>query len=235
VSEAPPPPPKSARRRRWLWVAAAALLLIVFHAPLLRVVGRLPVINAPHAEGDLLPVRVDFETLAAVGELFAAGRYERVLIVPNLPRHTDSLGITEPTLVETRRELAARGVPDDRIDIVGKPTAGFRSRVDAACEFVRRHPEKRVTFVTLPFEGRAVRSLAVAALGDEAAKPIAQATHPAAEFDSERWWTARIGVQTVFRGYLRWAMAAWFDEPPADVPPIDWGAFEAAIARGEKP
>jgi hypothetical protein len=61
------------------------------------------------------------------------------------------------------------------------------------------------------------------------------ASRPSPEFDSDRWWTTRRGVQSVYRGYVQWASAAWGGDSAVEVPATDWAAFEAAVARGEKP
>lgn len=223
------------RRKRWWFVAAGLVFVVLLHGLLLRGVSGWLIVDAPHAGGDLLAVRNDPESMAAVAELFAAGRFERVLVLPNQPRLTDKLGVTASSFDEARNELTARGVPATQIEAVAEPTDDLRLRVRRVCEFVRGRPERKVTLVAERFEGRAVQSRVTAELDAADAAQIAVASRPPLQFDERRWWTNRRAVQGVFRGYLTWASAVWGGESDDAATPIDWRAFEAALAQGEKP
>lgn len=210
-------------------------MLGLLHAPLLRGLSGMLVVEAPQAGGDLLAVRNEPESFVAVADLFAAGGYERVLVMPSKPRLTDELGVTASSFDEARDELIARGVPRARIETFAEPTDGNRLRIRRACEFVRSHPERKLTLVAERFESRAVESRVGAELNAVDAARIAVASRPPLQFDERRWWTSRRAVQSVFGGYMQWASSAWGGEPDAIATSIDWQAYEAAIARGDKP
>src|SRR6185369_8631444 len=90
VSEAPTKAIPAKRRRGVLWLVAAVLIsVVVFHAPILRGVAKILVVDAPFDTGDLFVVRNDTESLAAAAELFQEGGFDRVLLSPNRPGRTE--------------------------------------------------------------------------------------------------------------------------------------------------
>lgn len=225
-------------RLRWLiYLCLAAALLAAFHAPLLRGVWNFLVVAAPvHDKSDVLAVRVtDIQTVRAVIDLYERGLVDRVLLPPADLRTTDVLGLTEPTPVETRRELTARGVPEARIEDL--PTDGFslRRAVHGAAAYLREHPDKRLTVVMPRLQGRYVRQVVGEVLDADLWERVAYFSVPPQQYDEAHWWTARLAVQQVFKAYVEWGTEATTDLPYQLEGKIDWQAFDAAVARGEKP
>lgn len=234
-----PPAPK--RRRPFLRllpaVVVAVLLLCVFHAPLLRGVWNFLVVAVPLTDKwDVLAVRVaDIETIRGVVELHGRGLVDHVLLPPAEVRTTDALGLTEPTPAETRRELATRGVPGSQVEDLPADGVTLRRIAHGVADYLRRHPERRLTIVTPRLQGRNVRRVVNEVLDDEAAARVTYFSVAPQQYDETRWWTARLAVQQVFQAYVQWATEVTTDLPQFLEAKIDWQAFEAAVTKGEKP
>lgn len=231
-------PPTPLRRRRGLAVLLiAAGLVLLFHAPLLRGVWNFLVVEAPFPDkSDVPAVRAsDVETVRGIVELHRRGLADRVLLPPASLRLTDELGLTEPTPVETRRELESRGVPAAMVDDFKADGFGLRFTAYAVGDYLGRNPGKRLTIVTPRLQGRYVRRVFDEVLADDLSARVTYFSVRPLQYDEARWWTSRLAVQRVFQAYLQLLMEVTTDLPQALEGKIDWRAFDAAVARGEKP
>jgi len=223
------------RRRRWRTAAILVLIIVLLHAPLLRAIGRFPIVaDVVTGRADALLLAGDAEAARTVAELNRQGHLERVWIFSAPPRLTDELGLTESRFAETQLELKARGVPEA---IVAEMRAGFNmhERAAACADYLRQHPDRRIVVATARLQGRYVRGEFAAVLSPDELGRTQFASLPPQSFDERTWWRHRAAIQMVFQAYLQLLLTTVTDLPRVIDGPIDWRAFEAAVARGEKP
>lgn len=188
------------------------VLLGIFHAPLLGGVA------------GFLVVEDELEPADAVLILGGEGRYDeaarlvrerwvhRVMVIQERPNRLEALGVVPSEGDRARRELTARGVPADALDVLAD--SGFRlwNRARRLRDWMADNPHARLIVLHDRLDGRHTRMVVESVLGPEASARLRWRGLADAEFDVSNWWRYRKGVPRMLTHYVGLVYQGLFGE-----------------------
>jgi hypothetical protein len=232
-----PSPSDAPRRPRWgrrLLVAAVAVtVLAVFHAPLLRSLAGLLVASAPGEpaavvvlmgqSGPFQQVPID-EVAAALAE----GGTSRVLLLEDRTSRVVRAGVI-PTLESVlRRELRARGVPDDALTVLAGEYGSAWASARGLRAWLEEHPGTDVTILCGEFHSRRQAHITRGVMGSELSRRVRWRALPDDRFNTSNWWHTRQGVVELCGAYVALGHTYVMGEPP-EVERWDPEAYERTL------
>ncbi len=158
-----------------------------------------------------------------------------LLIVPRASRLVEIGAV--PTFEQTcRRELAKRGVPDNKADPIRADARNTWDEARALGDWLNRHPQATVSLACSPFAGGRLRYVFNRVLGRHNGSRVRLAVLSDPTSDATAWWRSRSGVKDFMYAWLDLAYT-WCagDDEPAVQPSA--AAFRAIVAAeiGEAP
>lgn len=168
-------------------------------------------------KGDDAPIKADaivvlagrFERSMHAADLYRAGHAPRVVLSVAVQdagaRQLEALGIRLPSPVDIHRQvLRAKGVPPDRVELLGAPALSTADEAAAiAARFGRRGA--RLIVVTSPYHVRRARMVIARALEGSGAALAVCAT-PYETFPDD-WWRSQDAAREVL---LEWAKIVFY-------------------------
>lgn len=218
-------------RRRWpkrlLVLAFVASACYLFRGPILRGAGAFLVSEKPVEPAEYV-VLLDLVggRHKEAARLHATGDVPRVLLVERRPGRLQKLGVLPTHEATARRELRARGVPEDRVEVV--PCDGFSDwqRARSLGQWLRAHLEVRLTALCTRFTSRRWGLLLERVLPAEDVARIRLHGVDPEGFDESNWWQHKAGVIEIFDGYLRYGYVKLAGEDAKEW--REWDPDEAA-------
>jgi len=197
------------RRAFRLWIAAVLLLALAaalfgYHASSL-----LKSDDAPIKSDAIVVLAGRFERSMHAADLYRAGYAPVIVLSEAVPEATskrlETLGIRLPTALDIHRQvLQAKGVPSDKIELLGKPAL---STADEAASIATRFGQsgRKLIVVTSPSHVRRARLVIAQALEGRDVEFAVCAT-PYDEFP-DAWWTSQDAARDVL---LEWAKIVFY-------------------------
>ena len=180
-----------------LAVVLAAMCL--FHAPMLRGLVRLLIVDQPtddydcvclstwgyHADGD--------GCYDAAAELYRRKPSCRVLLIATDPNRLEEIGAMPSFESFARRQLLARHVPHEALTVLrGEPWNDWANAA-ALGAWMNDHPDRRVLVLSEQFHSGQMRRAIDDMLRPEAAAAVHMFALRSRDFDDTNWWTSRCG------------------------------------------
>jgi hypothetical protein len=233
-------------RRRLSWkvrLLLATLLLtalVLFHAPLLRSVARLLVLEGPLVPTDAVVIvgrsgpyqSVPFDVVA---DLYHQGMVGAVVLIEDRSSRLVRTGIL-PTLESVvQRELDARRVPTRTLTVLaGEYRTGWDS-AQALRDWLQEHPQAHVTLLCNQFGSRANALIVRTVLGTETAWRVHWRALPDSRFDVTNWWQQRHGIVAVLGSYIGLVHTYVVGEPAEQAARWDPDEFERTLRERADP
>lgn len=235
-ADAASPPPARSRRRRWVALGVLAAVLVVLGVTRerwLSEVARALVVDEPpwpEARVVVLPFNGgDGGGATRIAELERACGARGVVLFATPPSRIVALGVLPSEETLQTAALAARGVPEARIEVLAGPSEDAWQAGPRLADWLRRHADERVVVVADRFRGRWQREALFRGLSDEQRARVRLAALPSAFFDESDWHRTRIGVQAIFHAYVQTAFHLLHGPPTARHVPWDVDEFERQL------
>jgi hypothetical protein len=198
------------RRRKWrmgvLAVVVAALCL--FHAPLLRGLAGLLIVDQPTDDYDCVCISSwgyhpnGDRCYDVAAELYRRKPSCRVLIVAPGPSRLEEVGVLPSFAATSRRELLARHVPQEAVSILrGEPWNDWAT-ARALADWINEHPGHCVLVLSAQFHSRQMRRAMDDVLELAAVASVRVRALPNRDYDDTNWWTSRCGYRAFGESWL---------------------------------
>lgn len=190
-------------RGRWLFLLLAALALFAGRGWILWALA-LPLIGEGQPSGAdyLLVVEGDclFDRAARI---YHSGDSRDLLVVRRSPQRLQRMGILPTTDALARRELVARGVPEDRIAVLPGEVITDWEMARQLGHWLAEHTDARVCLVCDRFDGRRMKYIVRSVLSEAESGRVGFLLLPHRWYDETNWWKGKRGWLALLGGYLR--------------------------------
>lgn len=204
-----PSPHRTARRwlRRLTVVSLPLLVAVLFHAPLLRGLAAVLVVEDPEqaCDGVLLldPLDGNHGFDEAV-RLYRTGEAPMILVVEGHVPRCVRLGILERFETLARREFLARGVAADALTALHAAEPGRDWEVGRCLDcWMDQHPRMQLTVITRRFLSRKHRGVFAATLQPGNAARLRWRAPADRRYNENNWWHCKVGVLAFFDASVR--------------------------------
>jgi hypothetical protein len=214
------------RKRKWAVVFAAAALIVVclLHAPILRGMARLLIVDQPADDFDYVCIATwghgggDDRCYDLVGDLCREKASRRVLLVGPDASRVERIGAMPSFEATSRRELGARGVPRDSILWLRGGRWSDWENARALAAWLTDRPGAVVVLLCDQFRSATVRRILDVVLGPADAARVLVRALPSESCDDTNWWRRRCGYRAFAGGWLL-RVQNWFNSGHAESPP----------------
>ncbi len=232
----PPATPASSRpqprwKRRLLAAGIVLAVLALCHAPLLRGLAGLLVVDDSLVPTDAVVVmgsngaNANFP-LDEIAQLYKDKMVSQVVLIEDRSSRLIQAGILAPLETVLRRELGARAVPEDRLTTrAGEYLTGWDA-ARALGHWLQEHPDTRVTLLCGQFDGRCSALIVRSVLDPQTAARVHWRAVPDSRFDVTNWWRKRHGIIRVLGAHVTLLHTWIMGEPPRPAKPWDPDRFE---------
>ena len=107
-----------------------------------------------------------------------------------------------------RNVLLQRGVPEDKMVIMGRGATNTMNEIEVLGEYLDQHPDATVTVVTSDFHTRRTRWSLQHRLGKRADR-LRYVSAPVDDYDASNWWLYPYGFEYIMMEYVK-LVAYWF-------------------------
>ncbi len=216
--------PQSARRNprggsaiRWLVVlSVVGVCAWLAHAVILRGFAALLV-------ADQLPPQYDWVWIVdgprsgdkrydEANKAYRQDRSRRILLIEQYPLTAISLGAVDAYDVESRRALAARGVPGSSVTLLPGKAKDTWDSVHVLRRWLKERPDARLLVLCDRFQSRYYRHVLDAVLLQGDAARVSVRGLPSRYYDETDWWKSRRGVKACLFGCVELAYSYCFGE-----------------------
>jgi hypothetical protein len=197
-------------KRKWrivvLVVALAAACL--FHAPLLRGLIGLLIVDQPTDDYDCVCITCwghcpnGDRCYDVAADLYRRKPSCRVLVVAPAPGRLDQTGAMPSFAVISRRELLARGVPKDAVTVLRGERWNDWAAARALSAWMQNHPGRSTLLLTAQFHSGQSRRALDDVLAPELAASVRVHPLPHRDYDNTNWWTRRCGYRAFGTSWL---------------------------------
>jgi len=195
------------RRRRWLrWAAGLGALVLV------AAVGRSLLPLAPEwLNIGGRPARADYALVLGGGAdsrplmggvLYRQGLVSTLLVSHVSPPPAVQDGILPAESAVMRRVLLARGVPAERIEVIGRDHRTTYDEARTLHEFLATRPGATVIVITSDYHSRRARWIFRQVFGSEAGRLSFVGT-PSDDLAPATWWTSERGFTLIMGEYVK--------------------------------
>lgn len=197
-------------RKRHFGVALLVIILVMFacHRQLLPYALHWLDIGEPPVQSKAVFVLLGDENSrpCVAAAIVNAGYAEEVIIARN---EKASVNPQDPPGNEVcERMLLHRGVPADKILLMGTGATNTMDEIDILNQYLNEHPEAIVTVVTTHFHTRRTRWSLRQKLGVKADR-LRFVSAPHDDFDADTWWLFAYGFELVIVEYIK-LIGYWF-------------------------
>lgn len=184
------------------------MVLVLFHEPLLRGLAGVLVKNDPVEAADAVvfmaasgPIQtLPFDELA---RLQHEGLASRILLIESRSSRIVKAGVVPTVESVLRRELGARGVPEDALETVaGDFENSLWRQARFLRDWLRDHPGTRVTLLCDEADGRRAAWVLGKVLAPEEAGRVHWRALPDERFTTANWWHTRQGICWLGAAYV---------------------------------
>lgn len=198
--------PAARPRRRWRWLIVGGVLLALFlgRAPLLRGLAGLLIADEPDQGATALALLGGDRVHDAVAARVRDGGDVEVLLIAAVPRRLEAFGLIPPHTEIDRRALEGRGVPAAAIRVLPGQARDAWDGARVPRDWLRDHPEARVTVLCDRFGSRRLRIILDRVLGPDAARARVAALADR-RYDETNWWRSEAGFTCYATEYVKLA------------------------------
>jgi hypothetical protein len=190
-------------RRKWRIAVLAVVVAAVwlFHAPLLRGLAGLLIVDQPTDDYDCVCISSwgyypnGDRCYDVAAELYRRKPSCRILLVAPAPNRLAQIGATPSFESMSRRELLARHVSQEAVSVVrGEPWNDWAT-ARALAGWMSDHPGHGVLLLCGQFHSGQMRRAMDAVLEADAAASLHVRALPDRNYDDTNWWTRRCGYR----------------------------------------
>lgn len=196
----------------WKWRIPAAVLavglVLLLHKPLLRALAA-PLIVAPsngHFDALCFSFRRNIpdgdRSFDVAAELCRQNPAARVLLIVPAPDRLMEIGVLPFCEAASRRELADRGVPQERISTATSPWFEDWAVARTLDAWMRRQPETSILLLCPQFRSAHMRYVLENTLDRRCAERVRVYPLADRQFDAANWWTSRGGIREFGAAWL---------------------------------
>lgn len=190
-------------RRRLVICGLLAAALYVFHAPLLRGIASLLIVEDPlPANGTILLLTGHAKCYEEVAGRYQSRTTSRVLLLRGYLLRTERMGIVPTRESLTRGELTKRGVPEEAVvtlSVDEDSSWAWARRLD---QWLGDKPTETVIVFCERLESRQVRHVLKQVLAAPHFELIVMRAMPNPCYCETDWWHRKEGLMGVFNSYL---------------------------------
>ena len=224
---------KSVLRKRRGWYSTRRLIVVLavlvcvyfFHAPILRGIAGLLIIDEEPADPNYVWIQAE-DGVSGNGDrcydnaarLYHEDTSRRIILTKPYPNRLVQIEVLPCFDVISRRELAARGVPKEAIMPTDGTWQGPWQEARQMETWLKERPEADMVLLCDRFGSRRWRHILNTVLGPDHARTIEILALPDRRYDETNWWKSRCGVKSLFYGYVALTYAWWQGE---DIPERD--------------
>ncbi len=196
------------RRHAFGVLFVLAGLAFVFHAPLLRLfirpITRMDKVN-PQANNLVLfrSCRHSARAFDYARDFIAKDSAHRLLVLHDYARRSEAIG-AEPSFVNVSLEmLLERGIPRDRIELLGDGTnITTTEKMATITAWLSSHPDESLLAMVDALKSGRVVTVANCTLTKEHRQRLSILGFELNKADNHIWWKSRSGLKDVLRGQL---------------------------------
>ena len=190
------------RMRRVVLLLVIVVCVWLWRAAILQGIARILIVDQPQATPDYVWIRSGDRCYDRAAELYHEDTSRCVVLIKQHPRRSIRIGAAPCFEVVVRRELGARGVPNDAIvTIDGKPRTR-REEAGLLDMWMGGQHAARVLLLCSRFQSRPWRCVLDDALKPDHAAKVELLALPDRRYDETNWWNSRRGVKCLFDGYV---------------------------------
>ncbi len=218
-------------RKAHVFAALVAVLAVVFHAPILRVVESLLVVNEPRVPTEFAVIISHNEWGETAFDLWHDKEVETIVLFQGREPRPVRVGAVPSFVVIGRQELINRGVPDRAIAVIRSEAMTHQQAFRDVDRWLQHRPDAHAT-VLVPRHGtRYSRWVIDSVLEKDRADRLHVASPPVRSFDETVWWQSRTGVKKIIHGYLRLGHFLYFGESNALIDEWDPDEYERSLKK----
>jgi len=222
------------KRRRYalIVVVLTMVALLTLHAPLLRGVACLLIVDQPVAKVTHVAILGcggryggPDRRYRAAAELFRSHALRAVLLFEAHRTRLVREGILPPDELVGREQLLKHRVPEPQISTLPGEARNIWDMSDRLGDWLRAHPTSRVVALADRFQSRQARVTLDAVLDPKLAQRVVVRALPDRRYDETDWWHSRRGWKSVFTNACGLA-AVWIYGRPDPSLRDDWDPDE---------
>jgi hypothetical protein len=217
------------RKRRIAALAAMVAVAWLFHAPLLRGLAGLLIVDQPTDDYDCVCISAwgdrpnGDRCLDAAANLYRRKPACRVLLIAPTPSRLEASGVVTSFASPNRKELHERGVPQAAVSILHSQRWNDWATARALAAWMGKHPGRCVVMLCGQFHSGQFRRALDSVLEPDQAALVHVCALPNRDYDDANWWTRRGGYRAFggswllrFQGWLGGGDAPQTPETSAD-------------------
>lgn len=193
---------RSRWKRRLVFLALLFGITACFHGLALQSLARILVVEEPRVATQAVLMVGGESRYDAAAERHANGA-RTVFLLHSRPGRLERMGILPSTEQLTRREMIARGVPDDDLQFLSDEPVSNNNVGALICDWLRRHPDQEVDVLCDRFSTRKWRLLLRRSADPGLVSRIHLTALPHHRFDETNWWHSKPGARAILNSYLR--------------------------------
>jgi hypothetical protein len=215
-------------------MAVTACAAACAHGSILRSVAQFLVVDEPCTPAQALLMVGGDSRFDAAANLHADGA-KTILLVHQRPGRLERMGIVQSAEQSTRRELLARGIPEDDLLFLSDEPVENERVGKLLCDWLRQQPHRQVNVLCDRFSTRKWRLLLRRSADLDLVSRIHLVALPHRGFNEANWWHSKPGARAILNGYLRLGFTYWHDGPQAEGKECTPADFESACAPRATP
>lgn len=190
--------------RRWFWlVLVAAIAVWSSHRTILTCIGGLVVVDERPVHLDLIWIRESGSRIYdVVASMFLESPRRRLVMIPHRPSRLIRAGICEPLESVSRRELAIRGVPTTRFEILGTPVRNWNEELRQLADWLEGLPDAGLVVPCSRFGSACLRQAINRVMPPGVVMRVKVVAVADPRYDETNWWQSRVGVRSMLYALL---------------------------------
>ena len=187
------------------------------HRPILRACAWLLIVDQRGGDVDCLVMAGGDGRFDVAAEWVRGDPKRRILLVQGRPDRLVELRILPSGEAVARRELAARSVPEERIELIPDSNRPGENRHRLLADWLAERPEIRVAVLCDRFASRDLRLICDAVAPAEVARRIDVWALTDRRYDERNWWHSRTGIRELILKSIALAYT-WCQDGPTEGP-----------------
>jgi hypothetical protein len=207
------------------------VICFVGRGPILRSVARFLVVPDRPAAADYVLVNDGDNRFDAAAQAYHAGLGRRILVIERRPGRLERLGILPTAGALARRELTARGVPEEAVTVLRTERGSTWDRARTLRAWLEGQPPIHLLVLCDRLGSRSLRHVFQNALPHEAFSRVGWRPLAREKYDETNWWRQKEGVHELFLAYLGYAAIVFRGEDRAEWIEWDPDEYENQLGR----
>ena len=155
----------------------------------------------------------------------------KILLVAWEPSRLVRAGVLEPLETITRREMAARGVPAEAIEVVGPPVRTGRQEINQLSAWLENRPGACAALPLGRFSSARQRQVLDEIMASDTASRVKIVALASPRYNESNWWRSREGLRNLAFGLLSRGYGCFCGSRGEDIEPWDPDQYEESLAE----